>query len=194
MPVHYKTDLLNSKTLAVINKFMIFDRLTQDELATLLTLAPEKGQDETDQASERVACLQKFQKGETVIREGEYGGCSFWVVKGIFDVIQDGVHIASLNTPGEVFGEMSIFEKIPRVATVRAVTEGICLCLDMAVVDRVKDARIEGIIREEFAAIMMSRLEETRLWLEQERQRIDEKYAELLESKKRLKDRLKQNS
>ena len=190
MPVNYKTDLISGNTLAVINKFMIFNRLSPDDLKTMLTMPAESDASGRD----RVACIQKFEKGETVINEGDYGSCSFWVVKGIFDVIQEGIHIAGLSTPGEVFGEMSIFEKIPRVATVRAVTQGVCLCLDMSVLDRLGESRIERIIREEFAAVMMSRLEETRQWLVEERQRIDEKYAELLESKRKLQDRLTQNA
>jgi CRP/FNR family cyclic AMP-dependent transcriptional regulator len=186
MPKSYTPDLINGNALAIINKFMIFNRLAPEDLKAILSMDACT----VEAALDRVACVQKFGPGETVISEGDYGGCSFWVVKGIFDVIQDGIHIASLSTPGEVFGEMSIFEKIPRVATVRAVTEGICLCLDMSVVDRLENGRVKRVIQEEFAAIMLDRLEKTRQWLEDERQRIDDKYAELLASKKRLQDRL----
>ncbi len=163
---------------------MIFNRLTPAELSRVLAM------DGAETGSNKVARIQKFGKGETVINEGDFGSCSFWVIKGLFDVIQNGIHIASLSTPGEVFGEMSIFEKIPRVATVRAVTEGICLCLDMSVLDLLGDPRIEEVIRKEFAGIMLARLEDTQQWLEAERRRIDEKYAALLASKKRLQDRL----
>lgn len=186
MPKTLTTDLICDSTLAIINKFMVFNRLAPGQLKTLL--AATTGPLEDDACG--VACIQKFEKGETVISEGDYGGCSFWVIKGMFDVIQDGIHITSLSTPGEVFGEMSIFEKIPRVATVRAVTEGICLCLDMSSLEGLEDDRIRTVIREEFAAVMLGRLEETRQWLEEERRRIDEKYTQLLASKKRLRDRL----
>lgn len=184
MPERLNADLICDKMLAIIKKFMIFNRLETHTLKTILSM-----EDAAD--GQRFATVQRFQKGEIVINEGDFGSCSFWVIKGIFDVVQKGVHLATLHTPGEVFGEMSMFEKIPRVATVTAVTESICLSLDMSMVCQLEDTEVGAVIRREFRDIMVSRLEETLAWLESEKERIGDQYATLLESKQNLAARLR---
>ena len=186
MPQNMKADLVDENILNIINKFMIFDQLDIQDLKQILGLQTLSGNGE-------VAVIKKYTQGEIIIREGDYGSCTFWLVKGMFDVVEDGIHIATINTPGEVFGEMSIFEKIPRVATVTAVTDSICLSLDMSVIEKPNNKRVESIIKQEFNTIMLERLESTKLWLEDEKRRIEEKYTALLESKKKFETRLREN-
>jgi CRP-like cAMP-binding protein len=65
-----------------------------------------------------------FDDGDVIIRQGDEGGCAYVIQAGTVEVLQevDGrqVPIARRGV-GEFFGEMSIFEKEVRMATVRAV-------------------------------------------------------------------------
>ena len=65
-----------------------------------------------------------YEDGEEIIRQGEIGNCMYVIQDGTVEVIRevDGKHlrVAELGA-GEFFGEMSLFERIARSATVRAV-------------------------------------------------------------------------
>ncbi|HXG64743.1 MAG TPA: cyclic nucleotide-binding domain-containing protein [Blastocatellia bacterium] len=69
--------------------------------------------------------LLTYEPGETIVREGDWGGNTFYiVVKGNTDVFvttPDGAEqkVAEL-TPGTQFGEMSVLGGVPRSATVKA--------------------------------------------------------------------------
>ena len=67
-----------------------------------------------------------FHDGETIIRQGDVGDCAFVIQSGKVEVLQevDGRQVPiATRGDGEFFGEMSIFEKEVRMATVRAVGE-----------------------------------------------------------------------
>jgi uncharacterized protein len=71
--------------------------------------------------------------GETIIRQGDAGDCMFVIQAGKVEVIREaGGKEICLNElgAGEFFGEMALFEKIPRAATVRAITEVRALTID----------------------------------------------------------------
>jgi CRP-like cAMP-binding protein len=74
-----------------------------------------------------------YNAGEVIFRQGEMGNCMFVVQSGKAEVIgeRDGqeIRLAEL-AQGDFFGEMALFEKIPRSATVRAVTELRALTVD----------------------------------------------------------------
>lgn len=64
-----------------------------------------------------------FGDGEAVVRQGERGDCMFVVQKGQLEVRvagPDGETLLTVLEPGDVFGEMALFTKEPRSATVRA--------------------------------------------------------------------------
>lgn len=67
-----------------------------------------------------------FGGGEIIIRQGDEGDCAYVVQSGTVEVLREeggrSVPIATRGV-GEFFGEMSIFEKEVRMATVRAVGE-----------------------------------------------------------------------
>jgi len=71
--------------------------------------------------------------GEAIIRQGEVGDCMYVVQAGRVDVVQSTSigeqHLAFLEA-GDFFGEMSVFEKETRSATVRAVGEARVLKVD----------------------------------------------------------------
>jgi CRP-like cAMP-binding protein len=74
-----------------------------------------------------------FKDGETIIRQGEKGNCMYVVQSGQVEVVQTtdhgDQHLATLR-PGDFFGEMSVFEKEVRSATVRSVGEAKVLKVD----------------------------------------------------------------
>ena len=64
-----------------------------------------------------------FNDGEVIIREGDAGDCMYEILDGLVEVLQERegeeVRLAVLGK-GEFFGEMAIFEREKRSATVRA--------------------------------------------------------------------------
>jgi CRP-like cAMP-binding protein len=68
----------------------------------------------------------RYRKGETVVKQGDFGISIYHVVEGRVEIISDGedeVQLATLG-PGEVIGEMTFLTgtRTPRSATVRAMT------------------------------------------------------------------------
>jgi CRP-like cAMP-binding protein len=67
-----------------------------------------------------------YHDGEAIVREGETGDCMYVVQAGQVEVLQGKenkeVRLAVLNE-GDFFGEMAIFEREVRSATVRAIGE-----------------------------------------------------------------------
>lgn len=64
-----------------------------------------------------------FSDGEVIIRQGEPGECMYVVLEGQADVVREhngsDTHLATLGA-GDFIGEMSLFERETRSATVRA--------------------------------------------------------------------------
>jgi len=70
-----------------------------------------------DLASARTAV-----EGEDIIRQGDLAEEFFIIVSGSADVCRDGDTIASLE-PGDYFGELALFDRALRNATVTATSE-----------------------------------------------------------------------
>ena len=64
-----------------------------------------------------------------IARQGEIGTGFFIVVSGGVRVVRDGETIAELG-PGQFFGELSVIDRLPRVAQV--ITSGPTTCLALA--------------------------------------------------------------
>jgi CRP-like cAMP-binding protein len=73
-----------------------------------------------------VITLSRYQAGEVIIQENDFGETAYVIGEGQVEVSKklDGqnVHLAYLG-PGETFGEMSMIDEKPRSATVTAVIE-----------------------------------------------------------------------
>jgi CRP/FNR family transcriptional regulator, cyclic AMP receptor protein len=76
---------------------------------------------------------RRFGDGETIVIEGEPGDCMYVIQSGEVEVLQtrDGreVHLTFLG-PEEFFGEMALFTRDARSATVRAHGEATVLTVD----------------------------------------------------------------
>lgn len=68
--------------------------------------------------------------GGVVFAQGDEGDEMFGVISGDLELVVDGVAIAKLG-PDDVFGEMALIDRSPRMATARAITDA-----TLAVVDR----------------------------------------------------------
>jgi CRP/FNR family cyclic AMP-dependent transcriptional regulator len=74
-----------------------------------------------------------YRDGEEIVRQGETGDCMYVIQSGQAEAIlgKEGkeVCLAQLSE-GEVFGEMALFEQMPRSATVRALGDVRVLTID----------------------------------------------------------------
>jgi len=74
-----------------------------------------------------------YGNGEEIVRQGETGDCMYVIQTGQAEAIQgkEGkeVRLAVLGV-GDVFGEMALFERMPRSATVRALGDVRVLTID----------------------------------------------------------------
>jgi len=74
-----------------------------------------------------------YASGELVVRQGDEGNCMYVVQAGTLEVLReehDGNVRVAVMKAGDIFGEMSIFERELRSATVRALGEARVLSVD----------------------------------------------------------------
>lgn len=74
-----------------------------------------------------------YQDSELIIKQGEQGDCMFVIQEGLVEVVKEldsGEVLLALRGSGEFFGEMAIFEREVRSATVRALGEARVLTID----------------------------------------------------------------
>jgi CRP-like cAMP-binding protein len=104
--------------------------LTHDRRSELLAGCPLfRGTDVGDLAAlADVAAEIRFPAGHVIARQGEVGTGFFVVVDGLVRVTRDGSTLAELGR-GEFFGELSVIDRLPRVAQVSAVQPTLCLAL-----------------------------------------------------------------
>jgi CRP-like cAMP-binding protein len=76
---------------------------------------------------------KRYAPGEPIVRQGESGSCMYVIQAGAVEVVDESggrdLVLAQLKA-GDFFGEMAIFEKQKRSATVRAADEAIVLTID----------------------------------------------------------------
>ncbi len=74
-----------------------------------------------------------YQDGEVIVRQGEVGDCMYVIQEGQVEVVleKDGEEVRlAVRGEGEFFGEMAIFEREVRMATVRALGQARVLTID----------------------------------------------------------------
>lgn len=76
-----------------------------------------------------VAVDVDFPADHVIARQGEIGTGFFVVIGGAARVVRDGVTIATLG-PGDFFGELSVIDGRPRIASV--IADGPTTCLALA--------------------------------------------------------------
>lgn len=76
---------------------------------------------------------REYHDGEVICRQGDRGECMYVVQSGRLTVLrEEGSHAVVVGelTSGDIFGEMAIFERQPRSATVKAQGTAHVLTLD----------------------------------------------------------------
>ena len=126
-----------------------------------------------------------FTVGEAIVREGAIGRSLYQVITGRVEVLKEvqpghTIHVAELG-PGEVFGEMTLFQGLPRSATVRALEDSRLLRVDRAGVRELLERDPD--LLERFAQLVNSRRRELESLGQDERQR---EASNLLEAMRNL--------
>ena len=168
--------LIDDNIIRVIRKFMIFEDLTTQEIKALFATPAS---DEAG-AGRRTATISGFRTGEAVIRAGAMGSRTYWVIRGGFEVIQEGARMAVFDKPGQIFGEMSVLEGIPRTASVRCVKGGICLAVDMRVLEAIENDGVIDRVKKGFYRVILRRLQKTKAMVREEKNRLEMQLAQVL--------------
>jgi flavin-dependent dehydrogenase len=99
-----------------------------------ISIRPLRGGGQSEESAVKMGALGKVHTdGEVIIREGETGDCMYVIQEGEVEVLitREGkeVRLAVLGER-EFFGEMALFERVARFATVRALGEVRVLTVD----------------------------------------------------------------
>ena len=74
-----------------------------------------------------------YEDGAVIFLENDPGDCMYYIIEGKVNIsrssTEEEVHIATLGE-GEIFGEMSLFDRLPRSATAKAYSETRLLTVD----------------------------------------------------------------
>jgi len=100
------TRFLQRDKIAILPRLALFETCTKRELAAIASATVD---------TERPA-------GSILTREGRDGGLMFVILDGEAEVERDGKVLKRLG-PGDVIGELSLIDGLPRSANVRAVTD-----------------------------------------------------------------------
>ena len=100
------TRFLQRDKIAILSRLPLFETCTKRELSSIASAAVD---------TERRA-------GSILTREGRDGGLMFVIVDGEAEVERDGTVIKRLG-PGDVIGELSLIDGLPRSANVKAATD-----------------------------------------------------------------------
>ena len=121
-------EMQNSVRAKVVKKSIIFSRLSDDEIAELASLAVERS----------------FTAGEFIFWEGDAPDWFYIVAQGQVKALKHSSggkeFIISFFGPGEIFGEVAVFENKPYPASAQAMA----------------DTRVVGIGRKDFLAFLAS--------------------------------------
>jgi CRP/FNR family transcriptional regulator len=100
-----------------IRKFFLFQLLNNEELGSVAELLKERD----------------FQPGSIIFSQGEEGNTMFIVKSGVIKItmkLQDGEKEIVTLGPDGFFGEIALFERVPRTATATAVQDSIIYEID----------------------------------------------------------------
>lgn len=84
--------------------------------------------------------VQSYESGEVILIQGKPNQALYFLRHGHLDILVDGELVSSLETPGEILGEMSVINRSVAMATVRA--------LDVVTVFVVQEAHFKDLPEE----------------------------------------------
>jgi sigma-B regulation protein RsbU (phosphoserine phosphatase) len=124
------------------------------------------------------AVERTFAPGEMIMEEGAHGRELYFLLEGEVEVLKghgDAAMTLARRGPGELFGEMSMIEDVPRFASIRAVTE--CRMLEFSEVDIEAILAREPDLLFEVVRTLSARLRQTDLHMIADLQRKNEELA-----------------
>src|SRR4051812_10720388 len=146
-------------TADALRRIPLFRPMTYKELLAILGIARGR----------------QFQKGDTIIKEGDPGDELFILFRGSVEVAKSGMVIAQLHAGGH-FGEMGLVDQAPRSATVVAIEDTSAISVDRESLLRLmrKDPLIAVKLLWSFVQVLSERLRNTNDALADLRQELDE--------------------
>jgi len=78
----------------------------------------------------RLSKIREYQPGEVIIKEGGQDTWIYFLLSGRVRIEKTGMKIATIDTVGEIFGEMRLLDGLARSASVFAVEKTVCLAFD----------------------------------------------------------------
>ena len=106
---------------------------TAHELSRVALLAELPGQT-LAQLAKRME-REEIEPGTALVKEGSHGERFYVVLAGMMTVSQNDLGPRGLLRPGEYFGEVALTMKIPRTASVRALTPAVVASCDRETFD-----------------------------------------------------------
>ncbi|MFC1488937.1 protein kinase [Thermodesulfobacteriota bacterium] len=100
--------------------------------------------------------VYRVPKDEIVVSEGEVDDTLFIILSGKVEVLKEKIRIDTIER-GECFGEMAYLSGLPRVATIRAITDSILIKISAALMDRLPES-IQILFLKSFAKTTVDRI------------------------------------
>jgi CRP-like cAMP-binding protein len=136
------------ETIELLRHFAIFEGVDEASLRSLVEHSQEF----------------EFPQRHVIAREGQLGTGMFLILKGTVNIVRHAVTVDT-SGPGEIIGELSLLDRAPRIATLIASDDVVCLGIASWHLDTVLN---RPDLAERFKAIEQEhrRAEAARLWTE----------------------------
>ncbi len=118
-----------------------------------------------------------FKKGEKLFIEGDEAGDMYILLSGSLKIMNRGVQVATVNTPGSYVGEMSVLLDEPRTATVVAMED--CKVLAVPKNDILEFLTHAPELAFKLARILATRLKQTNTGFATYRREMSERFKNL---------------
>jgi CRP/FNR family cyclic AMP-dependent transcriptional regulator len=85
----------------------------------------------------RLSRIREYEDGEVIIQEGALDPWLYFLLSGKIRISKENMEINTIDTKGEIFGEMRIVDFMKRSASVVAVGKTMCLAVDTSAKNRI---------------------------------------------------------
>ena len=139
------------QVIEILRKIELFGKLNNAELLKL----------------SRICQKVSYKEGKTIFSAGDFGDALYIIWEGNVEVVKPGgedpEEVVSELGPQEIFGEMALFDNLPRSAAVRAKTETHLLRIPSDYFDKLlkEDNQIAFKVYQAINLILCHRLRET---------------------------------
>lgn len=143
----------------ILRRIPLFQHMTYKELLAILGIARGR----------------QFEKGQSIIEEGQQGDELYVLFRGKVDVSKNGLRIAQLKAGGH-FGEMGLVDQAPRSATVVATEDTSAISVDRDSLLKLmrRDSLVAVKLLWSFVQVLSERLRNTNEALTDLKQELDE--------------------